>query len=83
MTFPIGFLPALGQQVFREAYGPIEPETWQIARFLAIYVNLIVLVSAHGMGHIQDVREAEWELENILATEPLGFYHRYGSRKKE
>lgn len=66
--FPIGFLPLHGQQIFREVYGPIDPNTWRLARFLAVYVNLIILVSAHGLGHTDDVTEARWELANIFST---------------
>lgn len=69
--FPIGFLPASGQKIFRDAYGPIDQQAWQMGRFLAMFVNLIVLVSAHSFGHTQDMQEARWELGNILSIDPV------------
>ncbi len=68
LMFPIGFLTPPGQQIFRDAYGPIDPKTWRLARFLAVYVNLIILVSAYALGHAEDIREARWELANIFST---------------
>jgi aminoglycoside phosphotransferase (APT) family kinase protein len=63
-----GFLPAASQDAFRLSYGPIDEDTWRLAHLFALHLNLIILVSAHDTGRPAEVREAQWELHNILDT---------------
>jgi aminoglycoside phosphotransferase (APT) family kinase protein len=44
------FYPTAGHSVFLKTYGEVDPDTWQYARFLALYLMLTVLLYAHDIG---------------------------------
>jgi aminoglycoside phosphotransferase (APT) family kinase protein len=60
------FLPPEGREIFRRAYGEIDEETWRLAKFRALYINLHILVYAYDIGDPLQLREAKTALE--LAT---------------
>ncbi len=66
--FAAGYLPRVGQALFRTLAGAADDGLWQAARAVSIYVNVIVLVSASDMGRPADVAEAQWQLANLAAT---------------
>ncbi len=61
-----GLVPPEERIRFHEAYGPINESTWNLARFYALYLNLIILVSAHDLGLASQVIEARKEIAWIL-----------------
>jgi aminoglycoside phosphotransferase (APT) family kinase protein len=62
-----GFLPPAAREAFRAAYGPIQEDTWRLARFRALYHTLILLLYGADVGDAALVREARTELRNVLA----------------
>ena len=52
------FLPPAAHQVFRSTYGEIDEETWQLARFQALYHATTVAIYAKDAGKRQLEREA-------------------------
>lgn len=67
--FAAGYLPRAGQERFRARIAASDESLWRVARAVAIYVNLIVLVSANDMGRADDMAEARWQLQNLSETE--------------
>ena len=60
-------LPAEAQREFLGCYGPIDARHWEASRFLALYVNVIVWVSARQTGLVRDEEAASQQMANILA----------------
>lgn len=63
-----GLLPYEAQRVFFEHYGSVTEEAWSASRFLAIYVNLIVLVSSQESGQPATATYAQHQLNRILSA---------------
>jgi aminoglycoside phosphotransferase (APT) family kinase protein len=55
------FLPPAAHAVFEEAYGPIDPDTWRLARFRAVYHSASAARFAHAVG------DRDLERESLLA----------------
>jgi aminoglycoside phosphotransferase (APT) family kinase protein len=51
------FLPPTAHAAFRQAYGPVDADTWQVARLRALWHSLTVLVYADEVGDTDLVRE--------------------------
>jgi len=52
------FLPPAAHEAFREAYGPIDPDTWRLARFRAVYHSALVVRFARAVGNRDLLRES-------------------------
>lgn len=63
-----GFLPPPARAAFRDAYGPIDPDGWRVARMKALHAALTVLVYAHDARDRALADEAARALEH-LATD--------------
>jgi aminoglycoside phosphotransferase (APT) family kinase protein len=61
------FLPPSAHAAFREAYGPIDPTTWQVARLRALWHTLLLLPYAHDSGDANLWREAQTSLVHLRA----------------
>lgn len=59
-------LPDDAQREFLRHYGLASTRHWEASRFLALYVNLIVLVSARQTGQRFDEEEARRQMTTIL-----------------
>jgi aminoglycoside phosphotransferase (APT) family kinase protein len=60
-----GFLPPCAQDVFRRSYGPIDADTWALARFRALDHTVRTLVFAHAIGDRDLVREGLLALRHL------------------
>ncbi len=60
-----GFLPPSAHATFRRAYGPIDTDTWQIARFRALHSAVMILVYGHDTGDDDLVREGRTALHHL------------------
>lgn len=60
-----GFLPPGARGPFREAYGPIDAQTWALARFRACFTTAAVLVYGLDLGDGPLVAEGRAALENL------------------
>ena len=60
------FLPPAGHDVFRNAYGPIDESTWQLARFRALTYGLILTLYGHSVMDADLVREGRLMLRYVL-----------------
>lgn len=58
--------PGAAQRVFLRHYGPVDARNWEASRFQALYVNLIILVSALQTGQRCDEEEARRQMAAIL-----------------
>ncbi len=52
-----GLLPPEAHAAFRRAYGPIDDETWRVARFRALYHASVTIPYGHDIGDEDLVRE--------------------------
>lgn len=52
-----GLLPPEPHAAFRRAYGPIDDETWRVARFRALYHASVTIPYGHDIGDDDLVRE--------------------------
>jgi aminoglycoside phosphotransferase (APT) family kinase protein len=52
-----GFLPPTAHAPFRQAYGLVDADTWQVARLRALWHSLTVLVYGDEVGDADLVRE--------------------------
>jgi aminoglycoside phosphotransferase (APT) family kinase protein len=59
------FLPPAAHAAFRNAYGPIDDETWNLARFRAVSHAVITLVYGHDIGDADLVRESRIALGHL------------------
>lgn len=59
------FLPPSAHDIFRRAYGSLEEDTWQWARFRALYHSTAIAVYSH------EVSDETLELESITALQYL------------
>ncbi|MCA9730356.1 MAG: phosphotransferase, partial [Candidatus Eisenbacteria bacterium] len=59
LSIAVGFLPPTARTVFAAAYGPIDDETWERARFRAIQHAAVTAVYAHDVG------DADWLEESL------------------
>lgn len=50
LSLAAGFLPPEARGAFREAYGPIDPDTWRMARFRALFSAAAVVAYGHDTG---------------------------------
>lgn len=62
-------LPPEGVARFREAYGPIEPAAWAIARFRALHSAIAIALYGADIGDDDLVREAAWALDNLAGAD--------------
>lgn len=61
-----GFLPASARSRFRAAYGPIDEETWALARFKALHLAAAIAVWGRDVGDARIEREAGTQLRLVL-----------------
>ncbi|MFC1745961.1 phosphotransferase [Candidatus Riflebacteria bacterium] len=61
-----GFLPAEGQQIFRDVYGDIDEDTWRLARFRALSTAIILLAYGSDLNDNFLIKEASLSLKNLL-----------------
>lgn len=66
ISVAFSLVPQSHRTVFIEEYGEVNDTTWELARFRALYTNLIILVSAHDLGRSNEVREARRALVYTL-----------------
>jgi aminoglycoside phosphotransferase (APT) family kinase protein len=59
------FLPPSAHAVFRQAYGPFENSTWQLARLRAVWHTVNVLIYAHDSGDADLMREGQRSLNHM------------------
>lgn len=62
-----GFLPAAAHTLFRDAYGPVDDDTWAIARFRALLYAVKLLAYGHDVGDRDLIREAGVALEYLAS----------------
>jgi aminoglycoside phosphotransferase (APT) family kinase protein len=62
------FLPRKAHTAFRAAYGPIDAETWKLARLRAVHVSAALLTYAKDVSDVRLAREAEGALGRIEAS---------------
>ncbi|MFQ5505430.1 MAG: phosphotransferase [Planctomycetota bacterium] len=65
------FLPPAARARFRHAYGPIDDDTWQLARFRALCHSTVVVTYAYAIGDQDLLREGLRSLAH-LATDAHG-----------
>ena len=65
-----GFLPPSAHAVFRDVYGPVDDDTWRMARFKALHSALMILVYGHDTGDEDLLSEGRTALRH-LADEGL------------
>lgn len=61
-----GFLPRSAHDAFRDAYGPIDEDTWAMARFRALQSATVTLVYGHDVGDEALMREARTALRHLV-----------------
>jgi len=66
------FLPAEGRERFRAAYGPIDEETWKLARLRAAHVSAALFSYARDIEDLPLAAEAEGALERIDEGDSTG-----------
>ena len=59
------FLPPSARDAFRDAYGPIDDDTWLVARFRALFSVIMELVYGHDVGDEALVREGRAALTHL------------------
>lgn len=64
-----GMVPPEQRFHFFQTYGSVDAVTWELARFFAVYLNIIILVSAADLDLPSQVHEAQKELAWILVGE--------------
>ncbi|MBI2265246.1 MAG: phosphotransferase [Armatimonadetes bacterium] len=67
IAIAFGFLPPEGRERFREKYGPIDEETWKVARFRALYMAILLLAYGHDTRESHLTREALLSLDYVMA----------------
>ena len=68
LSVAIGFLPPAARPAFVHAYGPIDAETWRLARFRALWSALAILGYGRDIGDGDLVREGGRALGHALAA---------------
>ncbi len=61
-----GFLPPSAHAVFRETYGPIDEDTWRMARFKALHSAIMILVYGHDTGDDDLLSEGRTALRHLV-----------------
>jgi aminoglycoside phosphotransferase (APT) family kinase protein len=65
LSIAYGFLPPAARGAFRDAYGPIDEQTWCKARFRALFHAVLLLLYGADIGDADLVREARAALRNV------------------
>lgn len=60
------YLPPFARPQFFRAYGEVDAETVRLARFRALYTNMVILLYAHDIGDANQTREAQRAISNAL-----------------
>ena len=60
-----GFLPPSAAEAFLDAYGPVDPDTWRVARFKALFSAIMILLYGADIDDRELVREARTSLEHL------------------
>jgi aminoglycoside phosphotransferase (APT) family kinase protein len=63
-----GFLPPAAHDAFRRAYGDIDADTWQLARFRALDVGAVLVLFGHETGDDSLVREGLRALHQLTVA---------------
>jgi aminoglycoside phosphotransferase (APT) family kinase protein len=63
------FLPPSVHEAFRDAYGSIDPATWRLARFRAVYHSVSVARFARAVGDRDLERESLLALERVASAQ--------------
>ena len=63
------FLPPTAHAPFRRAYGPVDADTWQVARLRALWHSLTVLLYGDEVGDADLVREGQAALGYLSQDE--------------
>lgn len=66
-----GFLPPETHATFRHAYGPVDDDTWRIARFKALHSAVMVLVYGHDTGDDDLLDEGRTALRHLAESSPV------------
>jgi aminoglycoside phosphotransferase (APT) family kinase protein len=61
------FLPPTAHAAFRQAYGPIEEETWHLARLRALWHTVTVVAYGHEIGDAALLHEGQRGLRHLAA----------------
>ena len=61
------FLPLQAREEFFKVYGAVDSETLHLAKFRALYTNLVILLYANDIGHLEQVHEAKRALRLALS----------------
>src|SRR5262249_60162426 len=67
ITIAHSFLPPSAHEAFRKAYSAISEETWQTARFRALYHSLYLVLYSHDIRDASLLRESLKSLQFIAA----------------
>ena len=65
LMIALTFLPAEATDAFLDAYGPVDPATWRLARFAALWHAASCALYARDIDDADLLREAMWALERI------------------
>jgi len=65
-----GFLPPSAQETFLRTYGPVDKDTWQLARFRALYHASALAVFGHDVGDGDILREGLRALHHLAIASP-------------
>ena len=66
LSIVFSFLPKSAHNLFRSHYGPIDDETWELARFRALQYGAYLTPFAHSQNDENLLRESLWILKNVL-----------------
>lgn len=66
LSLVYSYLPPYARPDFFSVYGEVPPETLVLAKFRALYVNLVILIYAHDIGDRQQFLEAQRSISNTL-----------------
>ena len=66
LSLVYSYLPPLARPHFFRVYGEVNVETVLLARFRALYTNMVILLYAHDIGDAKQTREAQRAISNAL-----------------
>ncbi len=66
LSLVYSYLPPYARPQFFRVYGAVDDETVRLARFRALYTNVVILLYAHDIGDAKQTREARRAISNAL-----------------
>lgn len=69
LSLVFSYLPPYARPDFFKVYGEVPPETRLLAKFRALYANIVILIYAHDIGDTRQLVEAQRAISNTVSQQ--------------